>query len=442
MRFWVFFFTAFLIYSKSILSNCVDEVIELSTKGSLSEYSLREYKSFEEEFIKTTTQTIQDFILDFREGIQTGNPHIRHLQDMGFEFSPIVRIPRLTKIMRYLSVMAEASMRESGLTVDEFILPALVAIPKEGKKGEKLLLSFGEEIPPGYTIVFNSFESTDGGFYGHLANGYLPMSLSTAGDGAQTSIFHDLNHMTAFIDFPEYAKFMRNMAKFVNSGERLSDFRLKSINRFHLSELLQLIPESKLDEMLSIGQLSNFFKSNTLTKNAARNLYSSLSTNEIDRILNQLLESVPGYMDILGGGARDVIAHENIVNSRFSPRSFSSFGNNISGTLKFLRSEVNGSKEAQVRELSIAITYFVGLSKLSLKDYLNSFRNGRVVQGSPLQAMLLETGLATEPRFASFNPSSSGPKLVFIVGRRKWYTFGAFGAFMLFAGSLFPTESK
>lgn len=293
-------------------------------------------------------------------------PHSRVLRDVfKIRLGRNGKAPSIEQMMDAYSKEISALVRSGKVSREDVLMPAFVF-----RVGSKYIwLKYGEQIPHGAKSEGDVLP--DHIYNKMVSEGYFPVGNQFITPTRISSFEHDLAHLTAFLQYPQYMAQMRRLATKIVRGEIIPRDELDR-RSYILGESLSLINESTKSEMFS-HFLSPPGKSIYEVTHAEMTAYlKTLPPELIMGKLSILNQNYQRYFDNMGGSTRDFV--NGSYNSLHVPYKVM-----IYDAISDMR------HENRVETVASMQIIFIRLSETKLEDWFEGLDKVQLDKNSPLR---------------------------------------------------------
>ncbi len=299
--------------------------------------------------------------------------HYKWLLELGFRFPDgkmsILVVPHLSEIIKNYNSIIKKQIKMYNLTHprnEHLKNEDIISIGFEfgNDKGQYLTLKFGAPIPKGYT--FSGRFTPGQKLYKSLSQGLFPLSFGEF-------IFHDLAHITGYLEHPNYMAAYKKVAKFITSkfNGLIAKNHIGLYGRVsYFNESLVLVSKEQLNRHLQFFLLPeevNFNKNGFDIFLQILSKIQELNSEELIVKVEDFLKIVPNLVLELGGGSRDGVL------SAIVPDEF----HQVNRLIKTLESTIESLRKNQDKKKISRNSFFSDLvdsSTYDLRIYFAKFQ--------------------------------------------------------------------
>lgn len=290
------------------------------------------WKKHSAHFQQHIKANIENMSSAYKEAIENNHPQIRSLEKLGYKFKisgdkVIADVPPFEEVVSNYNKIMQYHIASGRIKEEDILTPVRVF---ENKDKKILMIKYGDPVPKGYRPAKSALLK-DEDFAKAIGDGLLPIGEFKREPGFEkipfTALEHDVGHLTAYMDRPEYMAALRQAFKqraaTYDSAEPVNYSRL-----FYASELHeQLNPKNAMffNKFLADNKIPSApFKEKFVTVDQVRKSLSGKSYEEIRGMLDNLAKR--NFAEPIGGSRRDLGTVEQRINSGVA-NSYSPFNN-------------------------------------------------------------------------------------------------------------------
>jgi hypothetical protein len=278
-----------------------------------------DWKNYSASFQEAVKKNVENSSAVYKNAIENKRPYIKSLESLGYKFhvngdQVTVDVPSLEQINQKIKAKMQSYVDSGRIKADDVLLPARAFT---NEKNEVVLIPFGDPVPEGYKHFMSvagdgTLSSKD--YTRAIREGKFPIG-EVANDvrgNAQTVLEHDLAHVTAFMDNPE---FMAALKKgYIETGKAGKDLQpQEKMNRVarltYLSEMFEITTPKQgmaLNKFLTDNKVAGVFSQNKfVTPAQVRQALDGKSADELKDMLKTMNDK--GFVEPLGGARRDLM---------------------------------------------------------------------------------------------------------------------------------------
>lgn len=282
------------------------------------------WESYKDNFQKSSRALIESKRIYYLEALQERHPYTEFLKKLGFEITEkTVVVPDLISIMDSLEQMIKENLQTGKMAPEDVLWPEMLLVYQSGGQLYETKALPGDNINfVNDTALENSenweYEATEDPevFAQTLADGHFPLGHLQELIGGNSLLIHDLAHMYAMIEHPEYMtavknaykKLVKNNTDMPQFHEKMKEGSLLSSRVFLALESLVVTAKGKASEMANYLGVEELIAENpNPSRGEFEEYYESLSTDKVREIIDNIVKNYSKQFTLLGGVQLDIV---------------------------------------------------------------------------------------------------------------------------------------